>query len=113
MSKQMLVEVPTAMFLRAEKSLDMLQSLIVYNSWAHAYTPVTPATQSTGMLQLAVAMVYDLGLTKQYREMDSPTEILLDAIANSNASPENMRKETKRTLEEIRTFLACYLLSSV
>lgn len=111
MSRQILVEIPAAMLLRAEKSLDMLQCLVIYNAWYQNYTPVTPATSSSGMLQLALAMVYDLGLTKQYREMDSPTEILLEAIANS--SPETTRKETKRSLDEIRALLACHLLTSM
>lgn len=111
MSREILLEIATAMLLRAEKSLDLLQCLIIYNAWTHSYTPNAPSAQSSGMLQLAIAMVFDLGLTKQYREMDSPTEILIDAI--QNLPPDSNRKEHNRSIDEMRTLLACYVLTSM
>lgn len=113
MSREILIEIATAMLLRAEKSLDLLQCIIVYNAWTHSYTPNAPSSQSSGMLQLAIAMVFDLGLTKQYRELDSPAEILIEAMVNAPPSTDTARRETKRSVDEMRTLLACYVLTSM
>jgi hypothetical protein len=111
MSKQLLMDVSSAMLLRGEKSLDMLQCLIIYNTWSHYYSLITPYSQSTAKLHLAIAMVFDLGLTKQFREIDTPTEVLVDAMAN--VPPEFVRRENMRSLEEIRGLLSVYVLKTM
>ncbi|KAH8654456.1 hypothetical protein BGZ60DRAFT_154530 [Tricladium varicosporioides] len=109
MSKQLAADIATAMMWKGEKSLDMLQALIIYNLWAYYISPVPPQLQSTAVFQLAHALVFDLGLHKPVRDTDT-AEILPDS---TKVVPDMNPKEVNRTLEERRTVLACYFSSSV
>ncbi|TVY78222.1 Transcriptional regulator WAR1 [Lachnellula suecica] len=109
MSKQVSMEIAAALILRGERSLDMLQAVIIYNTWSYYYSPVVPHTQSTAMFQLSFALLFDLGLNRPVRDAEGP-EMLVDPSKNVT---EINSKEGKRTLDERRAFLSCYILTSV
>lgn len=111
MSKAYLLDISAAMLLRGEKSLDMLQSLIIYNAWSYTHGHVRPSSHSTGIFQLALGMAFDLGLTKQYREVDSPGEVLMHTI--NEGVPLASRREMRRSFDEMRALLCCYVLTTV
>ncbi|KAL2069099.1 hypothetical protein VTL71DRAFT_15437 [Oculimacula yallundae] len=105
MSKQFLMDISAAMLLRGEKSLDMLQGLIVYNAWSYYYSPVIPSWQSTGIHQLSIALLFDLGLTRPVRDNEGPLSDVSRATGQKD--------EHERTLDERRALLCCYFLTSV
>ncbi|KAG4437722.1 hypothetical protein IFR05_006805 [Cadophora sp. M221] len=104
-SKQFLVDISSALLLRGEKSLDMLQGMVVYNAWSYYYSPVIPSWQSTGIHQLSLALLFDLGLTRPMRDNDGP---LTDV-----ATARSQNEENERTLDDRRALLCCYFLTSV
>ncbi|KAK0112917.1 hypothetical protein ONS95_014638 [Cadophora gregata] len=106
-SKQFLMEISAAMLIRGDKSLDMLQGLILYNAWSYYYCPVIPSWQSTGIHQLALALLFDLGLTRPLRDNDGPISVLETARSRSQ------KDEQERTHDERRALLCCYFLTSV
>ena len=83
-------------------------SLKLISSRLYNYSPVTPQTQSTGIIQLALALLFDLGLNRPVRD-DGPAEIMQDA---ARSIPSNSPREKRRSIEERRAFLACFLLTS-
>lgn len=124
-SVQLVRDFADAMLVRGEKSLDMLQALLIYNSWytstflrlivvmcwanflrAIYVTPQTPQTASAGVMQLAVAMLVDLGLNRPARQDDGAAEIERWALNEQSAN------DVKRTIAERRAYLYCYLLTS-
>ncbi|RDW72822.1 hypothetical protein BP6252_06729 [Coleophoma cylindrospora] len=110
-STQYILDISRAMFVTGEKSLDMLESLLIYNAWSFYYSPVTALAQSSGLHQLAHTLVFDLALTKPVSEGDSHIQMLInDAIKKI---PENGNKEIKRTNDERRALLCCYYIGSV
>lgn len=106
-SKQFLIEISASMLVRGEKSLDMLQGLILYNAWSYYYSPVIPSWQSTGIHQLSLALLFDLGLTRPLRDNDGPISDV--ELARSRSQKE----EHERTHDERRAILCCYFLTSV
>ncbi|RDW87937.1 hypothetical protein BP5796_03631 [Coleophoma crateriformis] len=110
-STQYILDISRAIFITGEKSLDMLESLLVYNVWSFYYSPITALAQSSGLHQLAHTLVFDLGLTKPVSESESQAEMLVnDAIKKI---PENDKKEIKRTNNERRALLCCYYIGSL
>ncbi|KAH7336166.1 hypothetical protein BKA65DRAFT_28790 [Rhexocercosporidium sp. MPI-PUGE-AT-0058] len=88
-----------------KKSLDMLQGMIVYNAWSYYYSPVIPSWQSTGIHQLSLALLFDLGLTRPTRDNDGPlTDVTM---------ARSQKEESERTLDDRRALLCCYFLTSV
>ncbi|PTU21624.1 hypothetical protein P175DRAFT_0193252 [Aspergillus ochraceoroseus IBT 24754] len=78
-----------SIILRGEKSLDLLQGLLVYLSWYHFQLQSGP--QLCSILHLALAMANDIGL---------------------NSRPDR-RTEMDHTIEERRAHLGCVYMSSV
>jgi hypothetical protein len=76
---------------------------------SYYYASITPSAQSTGIFQLAVAMLCDLGLNRPFREPENPAEVVPDL---PNGVPDK-NKESRRSADERRAFLSCFLLSSV
>jgi hypothetical protein len=107
LAKQIIMEIAAALFIRNEKSLDMLEGLIIYNVWQYYYSPSNPQYQSSALMQLVLAVLFDLGLNKPLRENDGP-EMLQDTfrLANDNI------KELKRSPRERRTFLIVFLITT-
>lgn len=106
-SKQFMMEVAAAMLIRGEKSLDMLQGMILYNAWSYYYSPVIPSWQSTGTHQLSLALLYDLGLTRPLRDYDGPISDV------EMARTKSQKEEHERTHDERRALLCYYFLNSV
>ncbi|KAL3461550.1 hypothetical protein BJX64DRAFT_153043 [Aspergillus heterothallicus] len=88
---------------KGEKSLDLFQGLLVCLAWYHFQLGL--GSQFSSLLHLAMAMVADLGLT---REPGTPRRISLDDTLLYSSS-----LDTDRTVEEKRAYLGCYYLSSV
>jgi hypothetical protein len=64
----------------------------------------------TVLLQLAVALVIELGLDKPPRNLPERQKNLLDASASALAIPPD---PLYRTSDEIRAFAGCFYLDSV
>ncbi len=99
------------MLVRGEKSLDLLLGILTYAGW---YTYNFRFTST--ILQLAIALVFDLGLNRS-RPNISKHELFEYAIRNSNDPMKNPcgdRSESRtRTLEEQRALVGCFFLTSV
>ena len=80
--------------MKGEKSLDLLQGLLVFIAWHHHYMDVQ-AVSITMLLQLCLGIAHDLGL---------------DSIGRTVRSP--LQKESPRDREAKRAYLGCYYLSS-
>ncbi len=96
-----------AMKLRYVKNL--ARSTILTLRRSYYFSPTSPQLQSNGLLQLAIALVFDLALNRPVREFESPAEILSDSSRNAPVTA----KEVKRSTEERRALLSCYFLTSV
>lgn len=135
LAKQIIMEVSSALFVRCERSLDMLEGLIIYNVWLvilpnfphfvvtsfyrrwrqfaltlprqFYYSPLNPQYQSAAVVQLALAVLFDLGLNKPLREIEGP-----DMVADTFRLTADKAKEIRRSSEERRAFLSCYILTS-
>ncbi|KAF7682317.1 hypothetical protein GT037_001293 [Alternaria burnsii] len=80
--------------MKGEKTLDLLQGLLVFIAWHHHYMDVQ-AVSITMLLQLCLGIAHDLGL---------------DSISRTVRSP--LQKENPRDREAKRAYLGCYYLSS-
>lgn len=80
--------------MKGEKSLDLLQGLLVFIAWHHHYMDVQ-AVSITMLLQLCLGIAHDLGL---------------DSISRTVRSP--LQKDDPRDREAKRAYLGCYYLSS-
>jgi hypothetical protein len=80
--------------MKGEKSLDLLQGLLVFIAWHHHYMDVQ-AVSITMLLQLCLGIAHDLGL---------------DSISRTVRSP--LQKDSPRDREAKRAYLGCYYLSS-
>lgn len=71
------------------------------------YAPMNPQYQSAAVMQLALAVLFDLGLNKPLRDSDG-SDILIDTfrLAVDNA------KEMRRSFEERRAYISCFIMSS-
>lgn len=112
MCKDLMVDISTSMLIRGEKDLDMLQGVILLNAWSYFVSPVPPALISTGLFQLAIALLFDLKLTRPIREYDGPGEML--AECQTRNIPDSLANDTaRRNSDECRALLCCYYLGSV
>ncbi|EPE34573.1 hypothetical protein GLAREA_10267 [Glarea lozoyensis ATCC 20868] len=84
-----------------EKSLDLLQGLLVYLAWYHFHFNVVQE-QMYQLCQMAVAMMVDLGINKPNSSTNS-----LDAQAYHDSPSLSASSEN---LERRRTYLGCYYI---
>jgi hypothetical protein len=87
-------KVATIRIMKGEKSLDLLQGLLVFIAWHHHYMDAQAASIPM-LLQLCLGIANDLGL---------------DSISRTARSP--LQKEDPRDREAKRAYLGCYYLSS-
>ncbi|KAI1620278.1 hypothetical protein EDD37DRAFT_697816 [Exophiala viscosa] len=92
------------MLIKGERSLDILQCLLVYLSWYQLHVDLS--SQVGNLVHLIMAMVTDLGLN---RAAISPAPAAL-ALRNPNIA---VVGRTTRSLEERRTFLGAFFLTSI
>lgn len=90
----------TRAVMRSEKSLDILQGLLVYLAWYHYFMP--PNEQKMYILmEMAIDQLYSLELNKSTRET---------SLGHSNV-PSQTPSKTDHTLAEKRTLLGTYWTS--
>ena len=97
------------MLMEGERSLDVLLGLIVFIGWGHLYLCTRPIL--TTMVQLAMSMAFDLGLTKALPL--EPVGLLLIYTSQGAPKPTNTLRAETRTLEERRACLGLWLASSM
>lgn len=94
----------------SEKSLDLLQGLLAFLTWVH-YTSKRDRPTLSVMSQLAVSLVYDLGLHKAA----SPCKSLIARLVRDHyqqALAADDPPAAPLLLDERRAALACYVLTS-
>ena len=92
------------MILRGERSLDLLQGLLVYIAWYQFHFLI--ARQLTTLQQLAIAMMAELGINRAPTRLD-------DFERGVKSGWEGQPEPTNRTLDERRAYAGCFYLSSV
>lgn len=94
--------------IESTKSLDLLLGLLVYGSWGHYY--IYRKHIMSAAMQLAMSLAFDLGITKPV-----PSEPRHTSIFPTLSAPNVPRALTQaaRTMEEMRTVLGLFLLSSM
>ena len=90
--------------LRGERSLDLLQGILIYLAWYHFHYLV--ARQSTVMLHIATALVADLGLNQPPRR----TEPFERQVGAGDTEEESHQEETLNCsrLCRVLVFIICY-----
>ncbi|WPG98008.1 Hypothetical protein R9X50_00079200 [Acrodontium crateriforme] len=91
-------------FFNSARSLDLLQGLLVYIAWYHFRFFI--GRKMTIMLQLAISIAADLGLTRPPKATD-----MIELQIKTGSSDAEEAKS--RTLEERRAYMGCYYLSSI
>lgn len=124
LAKDIIMEITAALFMRSERNLDILEALIVYNVWfvnvqkvpsslpltpyrQFYYASTNPQYQSTLVVQLALAVLFDLGLNRPLHD-DEERDMLVDTFR----LPTENAKELRRSSEERRAFLSCFIITS-
>lgn len=92
-------------FVNNEKSLDLLQGILVLCAWYHPHMFDCP--QLTNLVLMAQAMAVDLGLNR------SPQQTPWAKVAHYARKPGEQSTQLNRTIEERRAFLGCYYLQAV
>jgi hypothetical protein len=92
-------------YVEGTRNIDFLLAILVYITWDRRQCLEIPI--STSLVQLAIAIVYDLGL-------DRPSK---DAAFNLEYDPKGVGKPSRLsrhpTMEERRALLGCFLISSI
>ncbi|KAL1890871.1 hypothetical protein Sste5346_008012 [Sporothrix stenoceras] len=94
----------------SDKSLDLLQGLLAFLTWVH-YTSKRDRPTLSVMSQLAVSLVYDLGLHKAA----SPCKSLIARLVRDHYQQSLAADDPPAApllLDERRAALACYVLTS-
>ncbi|KIH87554.1 hypothetical protein SPBR_04655 [Sporothrix brasiliensis 5110] len=94
----------------SDKSLDLLQGLLAFMTWVH-YTSKRDRPTLSVMSQLAVSLVYDLGLHKQA----SPCKSLIARLVRDHYQQSLAADDPPPVpplLDERRAALSCYVLTS-
>ena len=91
------------MLVYGERSLDLLQSLLVFLSWYHYHGHINP--QLMNLMHLCLSLIVDLGLGSSSSRFQSANTITTDAerIIHGKAVARGVK-----TNEERRAVLACY-----
>ncbi|KAF2687514.1 hypothetical protein K458DRAFT_415743 [Lentithecium fluviatile CBS 122367] len=98
-------ELSQAVLVRGEKSLALLQSILIYLAWNHVHLQL--GAQLLNLLHLAVSMLTELGLNKESHAWSNT-----GAGAVGDLGRHRMVEAT-RTLEERRAVLGVFWLSSI
>ncbi|KAL4738265.1 hypothetical protein BDV11DRAFT_190010 [Aspergillus similis] len=93
-------------YVEGTRNMDFLLAVLVYTAWDRHYC--VDKTISTSLVQLAIAVLYDLGLDKP------PSQ---DSVAMITYEWKGVNKPPRRSrfanAEECRALLGCFLLSTV
>lgn len=96
------------MLVNQEKSIELLQAILVRIAWGDYQFYV--ASEVTTFIQLAIALVMDLELNKPSRNAGSLPGNLVEEAAKAGGV---YRGRAPHTLEDIRTLLGCFYISSM
>jgi hypothetical protein len=103
--QEIMKELTERLLLKNEKSLELLQGMLVFLAWFHYSLPLP---QLTNLVQLSVALAHDLGLHKSLRG-SAKHEIF---ILESKCAYERLVIRDPRTLDERRAYLGVFWLQS-
>ncbi|MCJ1431004.1 hypothetical protein MMC27_000354 [Xylographa pallens] len=95
--------------LRGEKSLDLLQGLLILAAWYQCQFSLSRSA-FTSVLQLATGLVSDLGLNQPAAKVDRHNFVLSAINGAAHGVPAASRQ---RTNEERRALLGCFYVTSV
>ncbi|KAF2188998.1 hypothetical protein K469DRAFT_564970 [Zopfia rhizophila CBS 207.26] len=98
-------EISQAVLVRGEKSLELLEGLLVYLAWNHVHLQL--GSQLYNLLHIAVAMLTELGLNKE------PYAWSKTAAGALREFGRDRRAGVTRTLEERRALLGVFWMSSI
>ncbi|KAL4732986.1 hypothetical protein BDV11DRAFT_214568 [Aspergillus similis] len=93
-------------YVEGTRNMDFLLAVLVYTAWDRHYCVDKPI--STSLVQLAIALLYDLGLDKPPSQ--DPAAIIIYEWKGGNKPP---RPSRSPNAEECRALLGCFLLSTV
>lgn len=94
------------MLIEGAKNMDLLSGLLIFSAWGHFYLYNKPIIST--VIHLATSVAFDLALTKPV-----PTEPALIMLAyNAQGCPKNATVAV-RTMEERRSVIGLFLVSSV
>ncbi|KAH8693189.1 hypothetical protein BGW36DRAFT_386105 [Talaromyces proteolyticus] len=104
--KDLLRHLSERLLLEGEKTLDLLQGMLVYITWYRSF--FYSGRQITTLFQMANSLLIDLGLNApvrqdRYRTVQDVVSTLLQGVVNV----------PQQTLEEKRAFLGCFFMSSL
>ncbi|KAJ9402483.1 transcriptional regulator family: Fungal Specific TF [Paecilomyces variotii] len=110
LGKEFVQELSQRMLVEGEKSLDLLQGLLVYMGWfQYLFSSIR---QITNLLQLAVALVVDLGLNKGQSKPN--VQCRFQKVSDAMGDVSGLGSSGgSGTLEERRAFLGCFYLTAV
>lgn len=106
---QIRVVIGHEILLEGSKSLDLLLGLLVYASWGHIFVTYKPIISP--IIHLATSVASDLGLTRPVPEY--PLGVMLNYNAQGCPKPPQALEVIPRTMEERRTILGLFLISSM
>jgi hypothetical protein len=98
------------MLVEGTRSLDLLLGLLVMGAWSHIFLKQQNKPILNNIIQLAVALASDLGLTKPYPE--DPVRTMSDCNVSTWTKPPTIRT-LHRTTEERRAVVGLFWISSV
>ncbi|KAK8172326.1 hypothetical protein BKA80DRAFT_340058 [Phyllosticta citrichinensis] len=107
LGEEVLKDIAHRLLFQGEKTLDLLQGILVFAAWYHHHLSTKP--QMTNLLQLAVGLVIDLGLTRSARAYGNDRLEL--SIARS-AHGEEANSEIS-TSGQRRALLGCFYLTTI
>ncbi|KAK8223547.1 hypothetical protein IWX49DRAFT_206218 [Phyllosticta citricarpa] len=107
LGEEVLKDIAHRLLVRGEKTLDLLQGILVFAAWYHHHLFTKP--QMTNLLQLAVGLVIDLGLKRSARAYGNDRLEL--SIARS-AHGEESNSEIS-TSDQRRALLGCFYLTTI
>jgi hypothetical protein len=97
------------MLVEGTRSLDLLFGLLVMGAWGHIFLKQQAKPILNNIIQLAIALASDLGLTKPY--LEDPVRIISDCgVPTLSKLPV---RTLHRTTEERRAVIGLFLISSV
>ncbi|PMD37794.1 hypothetical protein L207DRAFT_532050 [Hyaloscypha variabilis F] len=97
--------ISNAIIMRSEKSLDLLQGLLVAVAWYHFQIKL--GNQLTNIVYLMLALVTDMSLNISSRKHSVSPHLYLEAVTKMRPL------QTDHTLEERRAFLGCFYITAI
>ncbi|KAJ5097014.1 hypothetical protein N7456_007735 [Penicillium angulare] len=104
---QLTEEVGKRLLVDGERSLDLLQGLLIHIAWYHLH--LGAVSQMTNLLQLAIALMADLGLNKPSHGTDR-RKLMFDSSKLTQGAVAESRLLRN---DETRALLGCFYVSSI